>query len=63
VTGDSKEIGGEMASNLIVRKLTFTGSAGVGELVMEQCAGTVKNCRWNWAVTPLQRFRRSDRTS
>jgi acyl-CoA reductase-like NAD-dependent aldehyde dehydrogenase len=26
----------------IVRKLTFTGSTEVGKLLMEQCAGTVK---------------------
>src|SRR5205809_851500 len=34
--------GGEMTSNPIVRKLTFTGSTEVGKLLMEQCAGTVK---------------------
>src|SRR5207237_10554272 len=37
-----KEIGGEMTSNPIVRKLTFTGSTEIGKLLMEQCAGTVK---------------------
>src|SRR5271154_6527942 len=42
VTGGSKEIGGEMTSNPIVRKLTFTGSTEVGKLLMEQCASTVK---------------------
>jgi succinate-semialdehyde dehydrogenase / glutarate-semialdehyde dehydrogenase len=42
VTGGSNEIGGEMTSNPIVRKLTFTGSTEVGKLLMEQCAGTVK---------------------
>src|SRR6059058_9945 len=42
VTGGSKEIGGEMTSNPIVRKLTFTGSTEVGKLLMEQCAATVK---------------------
>src|SRR6195256_2246170 len=42
VTGGAKEIGGEMTSNPIVRKLTFTGSTEVGKLLMEQCAGTVK---------------------
>ncbi|GIT62458.1 MAG: hypothetical protein Ct9H300mP21_00040 [Pseudomonadota bacterium] len=31
----------------IVRKLTFTGSTGVGKLLMKQCSGTVKNLRWN----------------
>ncbi len=38
----SREIGGEMTSNPIVRKLTFTGSTPVGKVLMEQCAGTVK---------------------
>ena len=42
VTGGSGAIGGEMTSNPIVRKLTFTGSTEVGKLLMEQCAGTVK---------------------
>src|SRR6201981_1658489 len=42
VTGGAREIGGEMTSNPIVRKLTFTGSTEVGKLLMEQCAGTVK---------------------
>ena len=42
VTGSSDAIGGEMTSNPIVRKLTFTGSTAVGKLLMEQCAGTVK---------------------
>jgi succinate-semialdehyde dehydrogenase/glutarate-semialdehyde dehydrogenase len=42
VTGAAKEIGGEMTSNPIVRKLTFTGSTEIGKLLMEQCAGTVK---------------------
>ncbi|MEO1190360.1 MAG: NADP-dependent succinate-semialdehyde dehydrogenase [Pseudomonadota bacterium] len=42
VTGSSGAIGGEMTSNPIVRKLTFTGSTEVGKILMEQCAGTVK---------------------
>ncbi len=40
--GVTKEIGAEMTSNPIVRKLTFTGSTEVGKLLMKQCAGTVK---------------------
>jgi succinate-semialdehyde dehydrogenase / glutarate-semialdehyde dehydrogenase len=35
-------IGGEMTSNPIVRKVTFTGSTAVGKKLMAQCAGTVK---------------------
>ncbi|MBX6369850.1 MAG: NADP-dependent succinate-semialdehyde dehydrogenase [Rhodospirillales bacterium] len=42
VTGPAKEIGGELTSNPIVRKLTFTGSTEVGKILMEQCAATVK---------------------
>ncbi|WP_221793907.1 NAD-dependent succinate-semialdehyde dehydrogenase [Oceanobacter mangrovi] len=43
VTGtDAPAIGGEMTSNPIVRKLTFTGSTPVGKLLMKQCADTVK---------------------
>ena len=42
VTGSPKEIGGEMTSNPIVRKLTFTGSTAVGKLLMQQSAATIK---------------------
>jgi len=42
ITGDPKAIGGEMTSNPIVRKLSFTGSTPVGRLLMEQCAPTIK---------------------
>ena len=42
ITGSSKEIGAELTSNPVVRKLTFTGSTEVGKVLMEQCAGTVK---------------------
>jgi succinate-semialdehyde dehydrogenase/glutarate-semialdehyde dehydrogenase len=42
VTGDAKAIGGELTSNPIVRKLSFTGSTAVGKLLMQQCASTVK---------------------
>ncbi|MGH8294536.1 MAG: NADP-dependent succinate-semialdehyde dehydrogenase [Steroidobacteraceae bacterium] len=43
VTGsDAAAIGGEMTSNPIVRKLTFTGSTRVGKHLMAQCAGTLK---------------------
>ena len=42
LTGSAREIGGELTSNPIVRKLSFTGSTEVGKLLMEQCAGTVK---------------------
>ncbi|MBV8169811.1 MAG: NADP-dependent succinate-semialdehyde dehydrogenase [Alphaproteobacteria bacterium] len=42
VTGTASAIGGEMTSNPIVRKLTFTGSTEIGKVLMAQCAGTVK---------------------
>jgi succinate-semialdehyde dehydrogenase / glutarate-semialdehyde dehydrogenase len=42
VTGAAKDVGGELTSNPIVRKLTFTGSTEVGKILMEQCAATVK---------------------
>jgi succinate-semialdehyde dehydrogenase/glutarate-semialdehyde dehydrogenase len=42
ITGSAREIGGEMTSNPIVRKLTFTGSTEVGKVLLQQCAGTVK---------------------
>lgn len=39
---DSRAIGGELTSNPIVKKLSFTGSTPVGKLLMKQCAETVK---------------------
>ncbi len=42
LTGDSRAIGGEMTSNPIVRKLSFTGSTEVGRVLMQQCAPTIK---------------------
>ena len=42
LTGDAKEIGGEMTSNPDVRKITFTGSTEIGRLLMKQSADTIK---------------------
>jgi len=43
VTGvDAAAIGGELTAHPAVRKVTFTGSTGVGKKLMAQCAGTVK---------------------
>jgi succinate-semialdehyde dehydrogenase / glutarate-semialdehyde dehydrogenase len=42
LTGDAAAIGGEMTSNPIVRKVTFTGSTAIGKKLMAQCAGTMK---------------------
>lgn len=42
ITGSSGEIGTEMTSHPIVRKLTFTGSTEVGKQLTAQCAGTMK---------------------
>ena len=42
VTGSASEIGGEMTTNPLVRKLSFTGSTEIGRLLMEQTAPTIK---------------------
>jgi succinate-semialdehyde dehydrogenase/glutarate-semialdehyde dehydrogenase len=42
ITGPAADIGGELTSNPLVRKLSFTGSTEVGKLLMAQCASTVK---------------------
>ncbi|MEK1850650.1 MAG: NAD-dependent succinate-semialdehyde dehydrogenase [Phyllobacterium sp.] len=42
ITGAAVEIGAEMTSNPIVRKLTFTGSTPVGTDLYRQSAGTIK---------------------
>jgi succinate-semialdehyde dehydrogenase / glutarate-semialdehyde dehydrogenase len=42
VTGASSAIGGEMTSNPLVRKVTFTGSTETGKLLIAQAAKTVK---------------------
>jgi succinate-semialdehyde dehydrogenase / glutarate-semialdehyde dehydrogenase len=43
VTGrNAAEIGGEMTSNPVVRKITFTGSTAVGKKLMAQSSGTLK---------------------
>src|SRR5438552_15566615 len=42
ITGSATEIGAELTSNPIVRKLSFTGSTETGKVLMAQCAGTVK---------------------
>jgi succinate-semialdehyde dehydrogenase/glutarate-semialdehyde dehydrogenase len=42
ITGSATEIGGEMTSNPLVRKVTFTGSTEVGRKLMAQCAASIK---------------------
>ena len=42
VVGKTSEIGKEMTSNPIVKKLTFTGSTPIGKKLMADCAATVK---------------------
>jgi succinate-semialdehyde dehydrogenase / glutarate-semialdehyde dehydrogenase len=42
VTGMPQAIGGELTSNPSVRKLSFTGSTRVGQLLMQQSASTIK---------------------
>jgi len=42
VTGPATEIGSELTSNPLVRKISFTGSTAIGKVLMAQCATTVK---------------------
>jgi len=42
VTGSAGEIGGELTSNPIVRKLSFTGSTEIGRQLMAECAKDIK---------------------
>lgn len=42
VTGIPEEIGIELTTNPLVRKISFTGSTAVGKLLMQQSAATIK---------------------
>ncbi len=42
LTGSASEIGGEITSNSLVRKITFTGSTEIGKILIKQAADTVK---------------------
>ncbi|EMH4164487.1 NADP-dependent succinate-semialdehyde dehydrogenase [Pluralibacter gergoviae] len=42
VTGSAGDVGGELTSNPLVRKLSFTGSTDIGRQLMEQCAKDIK---------------------
>ena len=42
LTGSASAIGGELTSNPLVRKITFTGSTPIGKLLVEQSAKTLK---------------------
>ncbi len=42
VTGEAIEVGQALTESKTVRKLSFTGSTGVGKLLMAQCANSVK---------------------
>lgn len=42
VCGDSRLVGDELATNPVVRKVTFTGSTEVGRELMAKSAGTIK---------------------
>lgn len=42
VTGSASAIGGELSSNPLVRKLSFTGSTDVGRTLLKQCAQDIK---------------------
>lgn len=42
VTGSAADIGSELTTNPIIRKLSFTGSTEIGKVLMAECAATVK---------------------
>ena len=42
LTGDARAIGGVLTGHPAVRKLSFTGSTGIGRLLAAQCAPTLK---------------------
>jgi succinate-semialdehyde dehydrogenase / glutarate-semialdehyde dehydrogenase len=42
ITGSAGEVGGELTSNPIVRKLSFTGSTEIGRQLMAECAKDIK---------------------
>jgi len=42
VTGNARAIGGELTSNPVVRKITFTGSTEIGRVLMRQSADQIK---------------------
>ena len=42
ITGSATEIGAELTSHPVVRKVSFTGSTEIGKLLMAQSASTVK---------------------
>jgi len=42
ITGKASEIGDELSTNPIVRKLSFTGSTEIGKVLLEKCSQTVK---------------------
>ncbi|CAM4441057.1 NAD-dependent succinate-semialdehyde dehydrogenase [Vibrio agarivorans] len=42
ITGDALAIGGELTSNKLVRKVSFTGSTHVGKILMNQSASSIK---------------------
>jgi succinate-semialdehyde dehydrogenase/glutarate-semialdehyde dehydrogenase len=45
VTGnDTRDIGTQLTSHPLVRKITFTGSTEVGRVLLAQAAGTIKKC-------------------
>lgn len=45
VTGnDTREIGQQLTSHPLVRKITFTGSTEVGRVLLAQAASTIKKC-------------------
>ncbi len=42
ITGSAKNIGFQLSTNPIVRKLSFTGSTEIGKILLKQCSSSVK---------------------
>jgi len=51
VTGDAFEIGAEMTTSSIVRKVSFTGSTAVGKKLMENARARSRSSRSSSAAT------------
>ena len=48
-TGSSSTVGKILATHPIIKKISFTGSTGVGKVLASQCSSTLKKwvvCHW-----------------
>jgi succinate-semialdehyde dehydrogenase/glutarate-semialdehyde dehydrogenase len=58
VSGSAGDIGGELTSNPIVRKLSFTGSTEIGRQLMAECAKDIKKVSGTGRQRAVHRVRR-----